>query len=504
MESVKKKSGVKIAFYLAVFIGLMLFFVYAHPLYIYDADDWTYVSSPRPAIPQPFYWNPTRIFPEIMMPFFAQLGVSCIYPFLHDYIQSLAIAFAVALSGMIVFYLAGMDYLLQKSYRMRKERYLMLLAFLLWHFLPFCVAGEKSQHMFYAGNVTCIFYYIISGLLNAGAALLVLGGIRPEEKKNTLFNGLLLLGVYLCINSNMYQSIILATAVSAELFYSWIGVMKQNGCRFWKSIGQTIRENKVKTAIVCMWLGSLLLEMTGERAKFAAKAQGLGMQNALQCFVRSVTRLNLIWLIGTVGISLIALLICMASKKHRSDAEAGKLDALYLHQMAVCSLCLVVSIVYLILLSARVNPKYLQTSAVEFSWVIWCFFMLAVSGAYILKRCPRMGTLLPLLLCIVVSVVVMDGEIYADCGSDGYSPQTVKALDENIIRQAQEADQNGETFVEVHVQVEESDEWPLPVSWGWERIPNTLYRHKLTSTKLEMRLVMDEAINQEFHLNDKK
>ena len=503
MESIKKRPKAELAFYVLVFIGLMLFFTCAHPLYIYDVDDWTYVSSPRPAVPQPFMWNPTRILPEIMMPFFAQIGVSYIYPFLQDYIQSLAIAFAAALSGMIVLYLAGMDCLLRKSYRMGNQRYLLILILLLWHFLPFCVAGEKSQHMFYADNVTCIFYYIISGLLNAGAALIVLSGTRAAGKKSTLFNGLLLLGVYLCINSNMYQSIILATAVSAELFCSWIGVMKQNGCRFWKSVGQTIRENKVKTAIVCMWLGSLLIEMSGGRAKAASGAPDLGMQNALQCFAQSVARLNLIWLIGTVGIILIALLICMASKKHRSDAEAGKLDARYLHQMAVCSLCLAVSVVYLILLSAKVNPEYLTGSMTEFSWVIWCFFMLMISLAYLLKRIPRTEILLPLVLCVVVSVTVIDGEVYADTHAmPQYGNQTVKALDENIIRQAQEAEKEGKTQVEIHIPQSDSESWPLTLDWGGERIQRTLYRHGLTSTELEIRLVMDDAINQEFHLNE--
>lgn len=503
MESVKKRPGVKIAFYLVVFIGLMLFFTCDHPLYIYDVDDWTYVSSPRLAVPQPFMWNPTRILPEIMMPFFAQIGVSCIYPFLQDYIQSLAVAFAVALSGMIVFYLAGMDYLLQKSYRMRNERYLLILTLLLWHFLPFCVAGEKSPHMFYAANVTCVFYYIISGLLNAGAALLVMGGLRPAEKKNARFNGLLLLGVYLCINSNMYQSIILATAASAELFCSWIGVMKQSGCRFWKSIGQTIRENRAKTAVVCLWLLSLVLEMTGGRAQAASDASGLGVKNALQQFAQSIARLNLIWLAGTIGLILIALLVCVASKRHPGNAETAKLNALYLHQMAVCSLCLVVSIVYLILLSARVNPEYLQSSAVEFSWVIWCFFMLMISMAYLLKRIPRTESLLPLVLCVAISVTVIDGEIYADSNAvPQYDIQTVKALDESIIRQAQEAEKEGKTVVEIRIPKTDSENWPLTVDWGGERIQRTLYRHGLTHTQLEIHLVMDEAINEEFHLND--
>ena len=502
MKTLENNKRWKTAFYLLVFIGLMLFFTCVHPLYIYDADDWTYVSSPRPAVPMPFGWNPTRILPEILMPLAAQIGVSCINPFLQDYIQSMAAAFAVVLSGAVLLYLAGMDWLMQKCYQLKQERYFLLLSILLWHFLPFCTADTQNQHMFYADNVTCVFYYIIPGLLNAGAALLAMSGYRLSRKNDALWNGVLLLGIYLCINSNMYPNFILTAAVCAELFYAWLRELREKHAPFWRSIWQVLRENSVKTGIVCVWLLSILLEFTGGRARQADDTQSFALKETLALFGQSVADLNKIWLIGTAVVIAAALVICgVSAKKCRRSEEVRKLDALYLHQMAVCGLCLAVSILYLVLLSAKVNPDYLAQSKVKFTWVIWCFIALAVSMAYLLRRCPKTAVLLPLLLCIVVSVVVTDGSVYAEYNNaQEYNIQTVKKLDENIIRQAQEAEAEGLETAEIHIP-QGSEDWPLPLSWGGERIARTLYRHGLTRTKLQLQLVVDEEINREFDLN---
>ena len=104
-----------------------------------------------------------------------------------------------------------------------------------------------------------------------------------------------------------------------------------------------------------------------------------------------------------------ALIVCAMVVKRGGTAEAKRLDAVYLHQMAVCGFSFVISNVYLILLSAMVNPQYIMGTSMK---LIWCFCALTVSMAYLLRRCPKTAALLPLLLCIVVSVTVTDGDVY--------------------------------------------------------------------------------------------
>lgn len=98
----------RVAFYVTIFVGLMLFFACAHPLYIFDSDDWKYIATSRLPIPVPFIeWNPIKVLPEVLMPFVAQMGVSIIRPFMGDYIASMAFVAALVLALFVILYLVS-------------------------------------------------------------------------------------------------------------------------------------------------------------------------------------------------------------------------------------------------------------------------------------------------------------------------------------------------------------------------------------------------------------
>lgn len=103
----KHKTGLRFFIFTMIIIGvsLLCFFIKIHPLYIYDTDDWTYISYSRPAWPTVKQWNPTKILPEILMPLSAELGVRFIYPFTGDYIGSMAVTFGIVLVVFIMGYL---------------------------------------------------------------------------------------------------------------------------------------------------------------------------------------------------------------------------------------------------------------------------------------------------------------------------------------------------------------------------------------------------------------
>lgn len=123
-----------------VFLGLFIFFIRIHPLIIYDTDDWLYVAYARKAVPLWGDWNPSRIFPEIVMPFMASLGVYLIYPFTHDYVGSIAFMYGVILSVCITLYV----YFVMKSLTVKIKLSLRWSACVLW-----------------------CFYYLISSFLEA-------------------------------------------------------------------------------------------------------------------------------------------------------------------------------------------------------------------------------------------------------------------------------------------------------------------------------------------------
>ena len=165
-----KKST--ILFAILLFTFLYLFFTVEHPLYIYDSDDWTYISYSRHVWPNIDNWNPTRILPEILMPLAAQLGVSVFMPFTEDYIGSMAYAFATVFSGFIVFYIFSFGKLISNKFSLvgKINTCLMIVIFLL-SFLPFMTGTEKNEYLFYTGSVTTVFYYTIPALLNGAIVL---------------------------------------------------------------------------------------------------------------------------------------------------------------------------------------------------------------------------------------------------------------------------------------------------------------------------------------------
>lgn len=135
---------------IGAFFCLFAFFTVAHPLYIYDTDDWTYISSHRHALPMTHAWNPTKILPETLMPLAAEIGVRFIMPFSGDYIGAMAYAFAFFVAMFIVLYILAFGRVLKEKFSLDdKVISIMLVIFLLWHFLPFNVNGGGGRTVTY-------------------------------------------------------------------------------------------------------------------------------------------------------------------------------------------------------------------------------------------------------------------------------------------------------------------------------------------------------------------
>ena len=76
----RKLTGFELVWYLGVFGFLLVWFTQIHPLVVYDADDWTYLAYVRSATPIWGDWNPAKVFPETVMPFFSTVAVYTLMP----------------------------------------------------------------------------------------------------------------------------------------------------------------------------------------------------------------------------------------------------------------------------------------------------------------------------------------------------------------------------------------------------------------------------------------
>lgn len=100
----RKLTGFELVWYLGVFGFLLVWFTQIHPLVVYDADDWTYLAYVRSATPIWGDWNPAKVFPETVMPFFSTVAVYTLMPLLGDYILAQTVMHALVVSAFITVY----------------------------------------------------------------------------------------------------------------------------------------------------------------------------------------------------------------------------------------------------------------------------------------------------------------------------------------------------------------------------------------------------------------
>lgn len=100
-----KHYGWDICVFLAIFISMFIFFTGAHPLIIYDGDDWANLSHMRHFIPMWHGFNPIKILPETLMPLVGYLSGYVVTPIVKNYVVSVTIVSALLVSSFITMYI---------------------------------------------------------------------------------------------------------------------------------------------------------------------------------------------------------------------------------------------------------------------------------------------------------------------------------------------------------------------------------------------------------------
>lgn len=483
------------------FTGMFLFFTIAHPLYIYDMDDWAYVNNARHAWPSMSQWNPTRILPETLMPFVSFLGAFVLYPASGDYIQALAYSFAVFVSAFISIYVMVIGIILKKDYSISNKPLLMIMIlFLLSHFYAYLTQDENNAYVLYGGNVTCVFYYLIPALWNfiVCCFFIIQGERQIFSKENYVKSGCLILAVYLAINSNLWHSIIFTSYLGIDLLYKLGGGFTAEihakppiSCK--KKIAILFKKELSKVIILFTWFLSMIFEVNGGRAKWNVPAK-LQLAEALKCFVESLSSMNTVFLIAVITINTLAVII--ACLKITVNYESRKFLVMQGKSLATMTL----TIIYLVLLAAKAAPHYLKNANVMISWMLWLLLITVSSTAYIVKSKPCIIYFLPLTIYILVFEVMVEKKTFAENYASSQAPAVIKALDDDIIAQVKEAEEMGESSVIVYFPVTDTGNWPRNPSAMAHRISDALYYHGVTETHMEIEIRTDLNKDSEFHL----
>lgn len=495
--STKKQKVCELIWYLGIFTFMYVWFTRIHPLVVYDADDWTYSYMVRQAVPMWGAWNPSRVFPEIFMPFCSSVAVYFLMPLTGDYIGALTAVHALVVSGFITVYVYCFGQLIKRVFSLSALCTGFASAlFLVLHFLVFRNDSWDNLYMFHCVNVTCYYYYLIPALMNASLVMWMTKNPKFDDfmaKGSLAVKGIFVLVLYLAIFSNLPASGILAVYAGSVALMDFV---KRLQGKF--RLKEFVRSNAFYIGILAAWLVSAVLELFGQRA-VSVMTQDLPLLYAIKeaayiFVVEMLLRCNRTFLALSIGIVILAAILFAVSRRKETVDQ----DFLCLAVGAI--LCAAVMLVYTLILCAKVELSYMYRNEYLFGVFFYGLMIVLLGYAYVIRKQPRVLLVVPILLCILVWETNTNGRTFARSNMSDLDPHLCAQISNDLVSQAVEADQAGQTEMTLYVPVWESeDNWPHAVQL-MERLSMALYEHGLISKPMGMAIEPSEAINEKYNL----
>lgn len=488
-----RKNYLPVAFFVGLFMFFLLYYIVIHPLIPYNSDDWMFMSANRIALPSIHAWNPSRVFPEFLMPLVSELASFLIYPLCHDYFLSQTILHSFVISIFLTSYVGMFYHLLYKRFSVEKKLAMMLsLLFLLLHYLIFRTQDTANVHLFYSNDLTCHYFYLIPNVVNA---MLVMSLLKKDWLHGNDFNfvkkGMLLLVVYLAICSNLFCSDILVIFLGTQILTTMPFGKKKA-----KKYISFVKQNIWFFGIIGFWLFVNLMELMGPRAAYLAKeAQTVGFTSQLVTSIHSILAVK--YNVFFVLLALFALAVSVYALKKEKRLP------LFTIQLLLSS---VITVIYVVLVSAKSVPSYSSRPDILFA-VFFPIIVLAVLGIVkITLYWEKSIIVLPVLLLILFSQVNRSLPTFADLRINtdvpfNYTLNTLQRVNYDILKQVVEADKkNGVDNVSIIVPHVENDgeNWPYLLIYNnySNSLIQTLYKHGIIEKKLKGEMKVGKDLSE--------
>lgn len=443
--------------FLLIFIFFIYFYAIEHRPVMTTADDWNYLSYTRDAIPVQAEHNPTKVFPETLMPLTALVSTSVFMPICNDFVQSIVLGSAIVLSLFITLYAFSFYKLLKKRLFLDEISSLFVtVLFLLFHFLIFRTLPSWNKYLLGSYNLTCYYNYTIPILCNASLVMYLLSHKYETESEAFLFQlspwkkGFLVLFVYLCMFSNLYANILLTSYIGLSLLQKLIiNWKKQTHLSFAKN-------NILAIVVLFVYLIILWMESHGHNANSLGMGRNSFSEDlalTLQDYQKLFPMFNKWYLFVTI-IAIIAASWSLWKNKRQESL---------IRYSIFFGLWFIILNIFSILISAKANPNYViwqDRMLMEF------FCLLLVSGScfgLILKYLPQIKWLMPLLFFILFC--------HTNTRAKTFNEVTFfaehQACNYQLIEQIQKADRLGKDSLTLYVPNFPSiDNWPMAVYMG--------------------------------------
>lgn len=492
----KKEKYLEAVWYCAVFAFFYVWFSRIHPLIIYDADDWTYVAYVRKATPIWGDWNPAKVFPEVLMPFFSGIILHTLVPLVGDYMTGFTVGHALVVSGFITAYTWCLVTIIRRSFSLQRLSGLLIgTLFLIFHFLVFRSRDFDNGYLFHCEDLNCYYNYLLPALLNAMLLMWMMDRERFDgflKNSHPVILGMFYLVLYLAIFSNLVTSGILAAYAGSMLLLNLLKVRKNF------KLAAYIRHNSPWLITLGLWFVSAVFELSGGRASSAGSVSMTQQLLETGYYLKDIllSCCNPLFWVCVFIISVLALLQFLLTKEKAED-EAVLLQHLVSLLVAGAALG-----VYMLLLCAMVATSYIYRSEYLFPLFFYGFLITFLGLGYLLKKQPRIMVLLPLILVFLVSCINTNDRTFKESLMSDYPASVCADISRDILNQYISAEEAGLTEITISVPMhvadpETEDNWPHTL-FLLPRISAALYEQGILSRPIHATFIADPAMNEQY------
>ncbi|MCC4422105.1 hypothetical protein LMB96_07125 [Limosilactobacillus reuteri] len=490
---------------LAIFIFIYVYLTQISPVVPFDGDDWRYIGAMRIPLPMWGVWNPTRVLPETLMSVGGYIAAFIVYPINKNYVNSLAITEAFIISLFIIIFLYSYYNLLTKRFHFSEKLSIASeVMFFISFFLLFKHLNQPSYTGFWTVDLSCDFFYLIPGLLNASVVMFLESRTTyffDQENKNNFEKGLAILILYFTLFSNTQLTIILAT-------YCFFKICQKLIDNKWKINFSFFRSISWYACILLVWFGTIIFDLNGERSK---NVQATNSSSLADRFNEVLHQLK-VFLENQNDIILIICLITIAATyivyfKMRVKTNNFTKNSL-INFLNIILLCFVSSILYLIIVYIKAGSQYVARPDAMWPVIFFMLFAFNISFIFLANYIRLIKVMTPLLLTLSALIAFNFNYHQIYTANVPYSAETSKNVDNYIINQVKKADLEGKETVKVKVPLDQEDASPSVSTSNWPHsydmatwLQNTLYSHRIIRSRMKIIFEPDKKINKKFYEN---
>ena len=450
---INKKRIIEILFFIIIFLLFFVFFYKVHPITLLDTDDWHNAYFSRSAYPLIGGWNPTKIFPETIMPMCITAGVRFLSIFSNNYLNNIVIVNSFIVSIFITIYFYFFYKLVRDKYNNKlSENILITIFFLLLHFLIFRIYEMENNYMFHAISASCYYHYLIPALINCSLVMYLLGNGKLYFKDNKIKTGFMLLIVYLSLFSNLFSSIILATYIAITLLFRLIDDKVFKKKKISKNLITFIKKNNYEILILVVWVIVQILELTGGRAAYLISNQEHNFittyKEVINYTLRDLISFNFLFSIILFTSFIVGNIIFFKRKLYHNRKVFSILISFIL-----CS-------IYITLLCAKSSSWYMIRMEVIFVMIFYIFLCISLILSYLIKKYNKIMIFLPILIFIMLFEIYTERNTFRESNLNNFNLSTCNNITTKIIDQIIEADGKEDTIIYIPYFDEEKN-WPI-------------------------------------------